>query len=150
MRLTLVSLLACGPFFLSHQLLAQKPAQAPERNRIAPASGGVEIEEIKMTRWTALNAVKEADLTNMQLKLWFPATWNRREHAFPHLIHLHSLSSIEDDTGKLLSTEKRLKQIEYLRGEVRGNVWKASDGKEGPVICLLLEAPGRRADKIRA
>jgi hypothetical protein len=152
MRLTIVNLLVCGMCFLSNQLLTQTPAQTPERNRIAPASGGVEIQEIQITRRTALNAVREADITNMQLQLMFPSTWKKTgEAGFPHhLIRLHSLSSIEDDTGKLLLTEKRLKQIEYLRGEVRGNEWSGFGGKEGPVISLLLEAPERRANKIKA
>src|SRR5713226_8407451 len=121
MHPTLANVLVCGMCFLSHQLLTQTAAQAPERNGIAPASGGVEIEEIRIIRRTALDAVIGADITNMQLQLLFPSTWKKTgETGFPHhLIRLHSLSSVEDDTGKFLLTENRLKQIEYLRGEVR-------------------------------
>jgi len=107
----------------------------------------VELDEIHIVRRTALGAVKEADLTNMQLGLWFAADWEPKD-ALP-LIHIQSLSAVEDDTGHLLSTEKRLQDVMYLRGEVRGRAWKSSGGKQGPVVSLLLEAPARGAHKLK-
>lgn len=122
--------------------------RAEERMRIAPASGGAEVAEIKIIRWSALHAVKTADLTNMHLKLWFPASWKKnRDH---HLVRIRSLDPIEDDTGKLLSTGARRNGIEYLRGEVRGDEWMAAGGKGGPFASLFLDAPSRRADKIKS
>jgi hypothetical protein len=150
MRPLFVVVLVFASLFLFSQLLADRTAQAQEMMRIAPASDGVELEEIRIVRQAALGAVKEADLTNMVLKLWFPATWKREEDLFHHLIHLKSLSAIEDDTGKLLLTEKRVRQINYLHGEVRGDEWRGSDRKGGPVARMLLEAPARRAEKIKA
>src|SRR5262249_20718755 len=58
--------LACGSFLLSSSFAKDKTAQEQERVRIAPASGGVELQEINIVRRTALGAVKEADLTNME------------------------------------------------------------------------------------
>jgi hypothetical protein len=150
MRIAFVNLTVCGFLILYHPLPAGQPAQNPETIRIAPASDGVEIERIKNVRCTALGAVKEADLTNMQIELWFSATWKTREHSCRSLVRLHSLSSIEDNTGKLLSTPERLKQIEYLRDEVRMDQWGGRGDKEGPSIRLLLDAPARSADKIKA
>jgi len=149
LRALALALICCG---LS--LLCQTPigstARAQETTRIAPASGGVEFDEIHIVRRVALGAVKEADLTNMQLGLWFAADWEPKDNRSPPLIHVQSLSAVEDDTGRLLSTEKRLKQVEYLRGEVRGNTWKSSGGKQGPVVSLLLDAPVRGANKLKA
>jgi len=68
LRALALALICCG---LS--LLCQTPigstARAQETTRIAPASGGVEFDEIHIVRRVALGAVKEADLTNMQLGL---------------------------------------------------------------------------------
>ncbi|MBX9583551.1 MAG: hypothetical protein K2X87_24885 [Gemmataceae bacterium] len=130
--------------------LADRAAQAQGKTRIAPASNGVEIEEIHVVRRVALDAVKEADLTNMQLGLWFSADWEAKNGRSPPLIHLQELSAVEDDTGRVLSTERRLKQIEPLRGEVRGNTWKNAGGKQGPVVSLLLDAPARGAGRIKS
>jgi hypothetical protein len=149
LRALILTLICCGLILRCHTSNA-RTARAQETIRIVPASGGVELEEIHIVRRTALGAVKEADLTNMQLGLWFAGDWEAKEHDSPPLIHLQSLSAVEDDTGRLLSTDKRLKQIEYLRGEVRGNTWKSSGGKQGPVVNLLLEAPARGANKLKA
>jgi hypothetical protein len=142
MRLCPLILLLCGHCLVSHQLLAQdheRPTKAPV--------GQAEIEQIEIVRWSVRDAAKKGE---MKIDLWFPATWERVQAGFPHLIHLRSLNSIEDDTGKLLSTEDRLGQIAYLRGEVRGDTWRTGDGREGPTISLCLEAPQRRAERIKA
>jgi hypothetical protein len=127
----------------------EKTGWAQERVRIAPASGGVELQELYIVRSTALDAAKEADLTNMKLGLWFTADWKMDKRS-PPLVHLQSLNAIEDDSGRLLSTPSRLKQVEFLRGEVRSNEWRSSGGKEGPVIDMLLDAPGRGAAKLKS
>ena len=121
----------CVAILLS-QTTIERIAQADETVRIAASSGGVELDEIHINRRAALGAVKKADLTNMQLGLWFAADWELKSNRFPPLIHLQALSAVEDDTGRLLSTEGRLKEIEYLRGEVRGYAWKSNGRKGGP------------------
>lgn len=125
-------------------------ARAQERARIAPASNGVELDEINIVRRVALDSERGADLTNMQLGLWFAADWKPADKGFRTLIQIQSLDAVEDDTGRILSTQERLKQIEYLRGEVRGNTWNSSGGKQGPVVSLLLDAPARGANKLKA
>lgn len=124
---------------------------ADDSTRIAPASGGVEIADISIARRSVLGAVKDADLTNMHLKLWFAAEWESviGSHS-PALVHLKELSAIEDDTGRLLSTEARRKYIYELEGEVRQNTWRGGGGEGGPVMSLKLDAPARGADKIKA
>ncbi|HSQ55951.1 MAG TPA: hypothetical protein VLM40_09395, partial [Gemmata sp.] len=140
----------CGSLLPLCHSVAAGTAQAQRKTRIAPASNGVEIDEIYIARRTALGAVKEADLTNMQLGLWFSADWEAKDGRSTPLIHLQELSAIEDDTGRVLTTEKRLKEIEQLRGEVRGNTWKSFGRKQGPVLSLLLDAPARGAGKIKS
>ena len=66
-------------------------AEPEETIRIAPASGGVELDEIQIARRTALGAVKEADLTNMSVSLWFAAPWKDQNFSSPYLIHLKAL-----------------------------------------------------------
>jgi hypothetical protein len=147
---TLILCLLCSGLVPLCQSESERPALAQGTTRIAPASNGVEIEELYVVRQSALGAVKDADLTNMRLRLWFSADWEAKDGRSPPLIQLQELSAIEDDTGHVLSTEKRLKQIEQLRGEVRGDIWKGAGGKQGPVVSLLLEAPARGAGKIKA
>src|SRR5262245_5953014 len=112
MHRALILGLMCGGLLPLCQSLVDRRAQAQETTRIAPASNGVEIEEIQIVRSTALGAAKEADLTNMQLGLWFSADRETKNSRSTPLIHLQELSAIEDDTGRVLSTDKRLKQIE--------------------------------------
>jgi hypothetical protein len=128
-------------------------ARAQDEARIAPASGGVELNEIHIARRSALGAARGADITNMQLGLCFAADWGPHDVGSPPLIHIQSLSPIEDDTGRLLSTEQRRNQIECLRGEVRGNAWRNAaekGGQGGPVVTLVLDAPARGANKLKA
>jgi len=75
--------------------------------------------------------MKEADLTQHDWGLWFPADWEKKFRQFTSLIHLQELCAIEDDTGAFSRRRKRLKEFEHLRGEVRGNIWKTFGGKQG-------------------
>jgi len=152
MRQPFILFLVCGNCFFASQFLLDRSAKGHEPGRITPASGGVELEEINIVRRTALGAVAGADLTNMELKLYFPAVWTRQERVenANYLIHFESLTNIEDDTGKLLSTEGRLKEIQYLRGDVQGDELKGGGRAGGPIARLLLEAPARKAEKIKA
>jgi hypothetical protein len=147
---SLILYLAYGSLVLLSPFPTDKTTQAQEGIRIAPASGGVELQQINIVRNTVLGASKDTDLTNMELKFWFAGRWKSEEKLSRYLIHLHALDPIEDDTGKLLLGDSRKQQIECLRGEVRGDDLMAFGGNEGPVVKLKLEAPARRADKIKA
>lgn len=144
----LATLILSAGFIL---LVVQLPAQE-SGTIIAPASGGVEIEDIVIVRRTSLGAVKSADLTNMRIDLRLLAAWEKQESdSFDHLVRLHSLSPIEDDSGKRLLTEKRVKGIYYLEDEVRGRQWwQERDKRAGTSISLLLDAPARSAVTIKA
>src|SRR5262245_17436012 len=117
MRRTFRLFLACGVFLLSPPVVPGG-ARAEEKTRIVPASGGAEVQEIELVRASSLIAVKGAQLTDMTLKLWFPADWKDKDltHFF---IRITSLDPIEDDTDKLLLTQAWRKEIECLRDEVR-------------------------------
>lgn len=133
---------------LCHSLM-ENSGQAQETVRIAPASGGVEVNELRISRRAVLGAAKEADLTYMVLGLWFTADWKTDRHGAVPLIHLQELDAVDDDTGRLLSTDSRLKQIQCLGGEVREQMWQSLKGQQGPVTTFVLEAPGRGANKIK-
>lgn len=128
---------------------ADGAARAQEPARIAPASNGVELDDIHVERRAARGAARGADLTNMRLKLWFAAEWQTPDGGSPPLVHIQELAPVEDDTGRVLSTAARAQQIEYLRGEVRGGAWQSAGGKGGPVVDLLLDAPARGAAKLK-
>lgn len=143
-----VPLLWIALVWLCQGLSAQDP-RAQERTRIVPASGEVEFEQLRIIRWATLGGAPEADLTNMEIQLWFPSDWEQPDLNCPALVHIQELSPIEDDTGRLLTTEKRLSRIVELQGEVRSKTWKNWDGKRGPVVELMLDAPARGANSIR-
>jgi hypothetical protein len=65
-------------------------------------------------------------------------------------VHMKALEPIEDDSGKLLLTESRMKSIECLQGDVRMNSGTFYGGKGGPNLSLKLEAPSHKADKLKA
>ncbi len=148
MRKLIIAFVCCS-LILAFPIFGESSAHGQETIRVAPSSGGVELDEIYVVRWTALGAVKAADLTNMKIGLLFAAKWEPTDTYSPPLIHLQALSPIEDDTGRVLSTENRLKEIEFLQGEVRGTTWKGFGGKQGPVVSLLLDAPARGATTLK-
>jgi hypothetical protein len=125
--------------------------QQPEgRGRTGPIaiSGGAELETIRIVRWKASYAAGEADLTNMEIALWLPGKWKPKSTYY--LVRILELKPIEDETGKVLTTNERLRSIPYLRAEVAVNGSRSFQGKEGPVIEFRLEAPARQATKIKS
>jgi hypothetical protein len=117
--------------------------------RIVPASGGAEVKEITIVRWSSLTAVKEAQLSDMHLTLWFPTDWKTKDQSH-YLIRIKSLDPIEDDTGKLLLTEKCRESIDGLHDEQRAELWHQADGRAGPELYWWLEVPARRAETIKS
>jgi len=67
-RTFVTALIYFGAIFLC-QLLTVRIARAQEETKIAPPSGGVELQEIRIAPWAVLGAAKYADLTNMKLGL---------------------------------------------------------------------------------
>ncbi len=84
----------------------------------------------------------------MKIELWLPATWKAKTDHF--LVKLHSLGPVEDNTGKILTTKKRLEGIGILHGEVLTDSLQAFRAKKGPIVSLVLEVPAREAISIKA
>jgi len=141
----MVAILIALPY---NSMSGQQPDEVQGRTSPIAISGGAELETIRIVRWKASYAAKEADLTNMEIRLWLPGKW--KDESKHHLVKFLDLKSIEDETGKLLSTNKRLEAIRYLKGEVEANGTMSFQGKEGPVIAFTLEAPARPASKIKS
>lgn len=134
--------------FWAVALQAQEREQHLDRTPAIATSGDVEIESIRIVRAKASDAAKEADLTTMEIQLWLAATADKRPDET--LLKVEDLGPIEDDTGKLLSTKKRLDRLAFLHGEVGGTQYNTMRGKAGPVISLVLEVPARQATTIRS
>lgn len=118
--------------------------RAAEPKKIAPASDGVELQEMQIQRQAVSNGLSDS---SMELKLWFTSNWPKDVRS--PLIHLQSLEAVEDDTGRVLSTKERRGDIFYLRGEVYGATWMQSGQQSGPEIRLQFDAPARNATRIK-
>jgi hypothetical protein len=110
-------------------------------------SGGTEVHDINITREKVAYASKKADLTHMTVGLWFTAKWKKGDGFY---FRLSGLSPVADDTGKVLSTERRLAEVEALQGEVRSDTTESNGGRWGPVLRVVLDVPARRAKAIKA
>lgn len=125
--------------------------QPQTSDRLPPiaTSGAVEIASIRIVREQDSDAVKDADLSNMQIELWLTQKGNGGKPN-RYLVKLLELAPIEDDTGKVLSTKGRLKGIELLHGETNPRTSRMSRGKAGPIIGMTLDAPARQATRIKS
>ena len=121
----------------------------PERTPPIAISGDAEIASIKIVRCKSTDAAIEADLTNMEMELWLTSEFDGKTRR-RFLVNLLDLGPIQDDTGKLLSSEKRLKWLPFLHSDFIADSYKASRGKGGPLIRFLLDAPAKQANKIKS
>lgn len=127
-------------------MIAFAQGQLQERTPPIASSGPVEVNEIRIARVSVSDASPEADLTNMRLSLWIDV---KDAKARDFLVRLVKLAPIADDTGKILSTDERRKEIRPLAEEVRASELKSFRGRRGPVVSLLLDAPSRGASRIK-
>jgi hypothetical protein len=128
--------------------LAQDPEPVAKRMPVIAVSGDTEISSIRIQRERASDAAIDADLTNMEIRLWLTSKWEGE--AGEALLRVTELAPILDSTGKLLSTKARLERMDFLHGEVRGHESGITRGRQGPVIRLLLDAPARQATTIQS
>lgn len=114
-----------------------------EKTPVIATSGNVEIDSIKIVREVASDAAVNADLTNMQISLWFagnPAAMNSR-----YLVRFVELESIQDDAGSELLPDRRRELMKFLKEPARIGESKQARGKAGPVVHINLDAPVRNA-----
>ena len=115
------------------------------------AKCGVAVDhDIHIERQIASYAATGADLTHMTLTIWLPFS-NAGATKDQFLARLIELETVEDDTGKLLSTKDRLQSDRGLKGQVLlpHNMQDFRAGREGKAIFLRLDAPARRASIIK-
>lgn len=120
--------------------------QSPECTPPIATDGRVEVDEIRISRVRASGASREADLTNMRISLWVDT---KDPNARDCVVRIVELEPIVDDTGKVLSTEDRRRNMLPLQKEQRAREFKTFRGRRGPVVSLLLDAPLRRASRIK-
>lgn len=133
--------------FLQNHVFAQPPDDDGKTPVIAE-SGGVEIASIKVVRHKASGAAKGADLTNMELELWFGA--EATKPGSDYVVHVTELAAIEDDTGKSLAPESRREIMYFLKAPVPARETTMTRGKAGPVVHFKLDAPNRGATRLKS
>lgn len=111
-------------------------------------SGGAEIESIKIVRQKVSGAAASADLTNMEVRIWLANDDFAADERF--VLQVTELAAIEDSAGNALLREHRRKRMNYLDGEVPVRETLSRDGRSGPVVTLLLDAPERSASTIKS
>lgn len=135
--MTLLLLPACAP---RDQTPPQEQALKPD----IAASKGVEITLIRITR--ERSSGDEADVTKMELNLWLPT--GGRLAPTSQLVQVVELEPIEDNTGRLLSNKERLQCLPFMSEEIVSQHVRNADGKTGPQLDFVLEAPARQATSI--
>lgn len=125
--------------------------RSSRKDIVAPIGrdGNVVIDEFSVERRQVTGAVVGADLTTGTLGLMLesevkhPSVWGG------FLVRIKSLNDIRDNRGHLLLTPKRREGIRYLSYLERPRSTKSgANGKRGPVIHLVLEAPSLGATEI--
>jgi len=140
-----IAVVACQ--FSSNRAFAQPPDDDGKTPVIAE-SGGVEIASIKVVRHKASGAAKGADLTNMELELWFGA--EATKPSSDYVVHVTELAAIEDDTGKSLAPKNRRDFMDFLKAPVPARETSMTRGKAGPVVHFMLDAPDRSATRLKS
>jgi hypothetical protein len=85
----------------------------------------------------------------MRIELWLTEKYKKGTQAL-FLVKLDELGPIEDDTGKLLTTKKRLEWIKHLKWEVSETNMRITRNKMGPTMGFTIDAPARQATKIKS
>src|SRR5438552_3665770 len=114
----------------------QAPLPDDDPKPLAAPSGDVEITSIRIVRQKSVDYHDPADLTKMQLELWLTSKGKTIDKR--HLVSVVELGSIEDDTGKVLSTKIRLEKLRFLSEELISEHGRTGDGKSGPVLDFVL------------
>jgi hypothetical protein len=125
-----------------------EPPPDPDRVPAIAAAEGVEIHAIRIHREKASYAAKGADITNMELSLWFPTQWETQGRAFS--VKLLELGPIEDDRGVTLMTKERLRSLQDLKNGIRARETQSFRSGDGPVVYFTVDVPSREATKLKA
>jgi hypothetical protein len=90
----------------------EKPGTLEPDENVVATSGSVEISSIRVVRHKGLTSSNDLEPTKMEIELWFTS---KAKGAFAQirLLKVVDLGPIEDNTGKLLSTRRRLQQLPF-------------------------------------
>ena len=143
-----LSLLVIVYLFASNGVRGQEPMQTQDRVPVIATSGQVEIAAIRITRETVSGAAKEANLTNMQIELWFTRP--------PRSVVLVLISSSFSIWLPLKYAPDRFSPrtsdwppSPFCRARWRPDRRTRFEAK-GPVVAITLDAPARNASKIKS
>ena len=123
-------------------------AEEPLKPKTPPIleSDGVRVDAIHINRTWKSNAPSEVNLSSMEILLWL----GMNDTAPQFLVQLVNLEPIIDDTGKVLSTDQRRKEIYVLGRNVVSGTTRWIDSRNGPVVSLTVDAPARKASHIQS
>jgi hypothetical protein len=141
-------LLAAIVYPLAAVLAFAQPPDASDKMPVIAESGGVEIDSIKIVREKASGAAKGADLTFMELDLWFAGDVSKESGGY--VVHVTELDAILDDAGTDLSPESRRRFLDVLKAPVPVRESQITRGKAGPVVNLKLDAPARNVLRLKS
>lgn len=155
------TLLGIAAALLFQHLRTPEPAQ-PKMEPEVPfqhgstiaVSDGAEIYEIRCNRVSASQGVPEADITNMEIQIWFPLEVKEKmiDTGTAYLLKFAEFDTVEDNTGKLLTPPRRTEAIrkEYLDGEIQSSHMVGNVRGNGPVARFVLDIPARGATSLRS
>ena len=129
--------------------LLEKREPLDDRSEAIGIDGAIEVNELAIERRRAADAVVNADITNMHISLFIDVQSPNHHHNGGFLVRMNDLQAINDNTGKLLSTDARRKDIDMLRVPVLANEFhNKRDGRSGPSVSFRLDAPALGATEI--
>ncbi len=134
--------------FVNYYTLDSRP-RLPNLGPPIGIDGQVEIERFDIRRVRAADAVKHADITNMRVDLFIDLKSLPPHLEGGYLVRLVELSDIRDDSGKLLLTEIRRKDIDMLYRPIKPRAFNLKrGGRQGPNVDFVIDAPAIGASSL--
>jgi hypothetical protein len=110
-------------------------------------NGKVELTSLSIKRQKTGDPKQDAEASTMELQLYLGNF--SPEELWHTKLQITELAPVEDETGKLLSTEKRLEAMPTFKGNVPVKVQRRSDETAGAIATLTLDAPARAAARLK-
>lgn len=137
------------PLLIAPVLPSVQATNKPEMTPPLAVSGGAHLTRIYITRERAAEVARNADLTHMDVQMWFPGKWQTElTTGSRFMINVTSLAAIQDDTGKQLDLADRRNDIGVNEEQICSSMFFGKEG-DGPHLKFRLEAPAKTAKTIK-
>jgi hypothetical protein len=125
----------------------QSRSAAADQSSALAENGGVQISSIEVVKRAGEARAKERDPAGTQLNLWL--TRKTEGASGFYVVSFAQLDPIEDDTGRILSSQARLEAMRFLKNDFKTTRHKSIDDRSGPTVSMVLDPPAKGATKIR-